>query len=172
MLATSQVFPGEGPSQFDQTFPAGTSQVDAQHGTFLDRFLTMGGAGPILVSNEFATSAVAAASSETSLQTCGPAQLCSWPVVQLDSLVMRAASRQNHMPTDACTCAGLPTCRLTGHVSLGSWWQGFMWPGSQPRCHHTPTLPRGFGSIARIPTPAGCLSLPPRRPRPAATHSL
>ena len=61
-LPTVQVFPGEGPSQFDQTIPMGSSQVDAQHGTFLDRFLSMGGTGPILVSAVAASAAVAAAS--------------------------------------------------------------------------------------------------------------
>jgi hypothetical protein len=74
------------------------------------------------------------------------------------------------VPTDACPRAGLHTCRPAGSASLGSWWQGSMWPGSQPRCRLSPTLPRGFGSIARIPTRAGHLSLPPRRPRQAATR--
>ncbi|PSC76263.1 dynamin-related 4C-like [Micractinium conductrix] len=46
--ASLDVFPGPGAADFNETFTGG--QVTAQHGTFLDNFLGVGGSGPTIVS--------------------------------------------------------------------------------------------------------------------------
>lgn len=44
------VFPGTGPPDAVETSPDGLAEVSAQHGTYLDNFLGVGGTGPVVVS--------------------------------------------------------------------------------------------------------------------------
>ena len=171
-MPTVQVFPGEGPSQFDQTFPVGTAQVDAQHGTFLDRFLTMGGAGPILVSTRVAATAVAAASSGESHRVAG---MLTSPVLQLDMLAMRAASRPSVCPLMPVHS---PACPPAGQLEVPAWGAGGRVPcglGASPgaafhqHCHGDSDLLR---ESQHLRVTCHCHPAAPAKQQPAALHHM